>query len=140
MTDYIFLYGTLLPEYAPAEIADTVRQLSRVTRAFVRGRLYDLGEYPGAILDPASETLIKGEIFELPDDKEALARLDSYEGFDPDEPASSLFARDKTSVTLREGGELQCWIYIYNRDPGSASLVETGNYAKWKETQGTFAP
>ncbi|MCI0487721.1 MAG: gamma-glutamylcyclotransferase [Blastocatellia bacterium] len=140
MTDYLFLYGTLLPGNAPDEIADTVRRLSPITQAFVRGRLYDLGEYPGAILDPSADTSIAGEVFELPDDQETLASLDSYEGFDPDEPRGSLFARVKSPVTLYGGGELQCWIYVYNRDPEDASLVADGNYAKWRGVEGDRAP
>ena len=37
------------------------------------GRLYDLGLYPAAMLDPAAETRIRGEVFQLPDAPEILA-------------------------------------------------------------------
>ena len=50
MKDYLFAYGTLAEEHAPQEIAGTVTQLRYVGQGFVFGRLYDLGEYPGAVL------------------------------------------------------------------------------------------
>ena len=140
MIERIFLYGTLLPDHAPAEIADIAQRLRPVGRAFVRGRLYDLGEYPGAILDPSSDTMIVGKVFELPDDRGMPAKLDWYEGFDPSEPDGSLFVRMKSSVTLDEGGELQCWIYVYNREPGEAPLMADGKYSQWKESEGVNTP
>ena len=77
MSEYLFLYGTLLPGQAPDEVVGVVRHLHRVGAGFVRGHLYDLGDYPGAILDKSSETLISGEVFELPTNRVVLASLDS---------------------------------------------------------------
>lgn len=128
MRDYLFIYGTLLPEYAPNEIADTVRRLSYVGPAYVHGRLYDLGEYPGVILDASSQTKISGHLFRLPQDQSVLKSLDSYEEFEPGNLEESLFVRKQTTVTLDEGRAIQCWIYVYNRDPGAAPLVLSGDY------------
>jgi gamma-glutamylcyclotransferase (GGCT)/AIG2-like uncharacterized protein YtfP len=75
---YLFSYGTLLPQHAPREIASTVRRLRRVGQGLVRGRLYDLGDYPGAVLT-RNGPLIRGLVFELPEDPEVLERLDQYE-------------------------------------------------------------
>lgn len=130
MSEYLFVYGTLRPNLAPAEIADTVDQLRPVGSASVRGRLYDLGEYPGAILDASSETTISGEIFELPDDQTVLAALDEYEGFTPNDPEASLFVRVKCTVTLSDGRKLESWIYVYNQSPEQMPLVTSGDYAK----------
>ena len=68
MTHHLFVYGTLSPRHAPLEIAATVRRLRPVGQASVRGRLYDLGEYPGAVLSEKSRSVIRGEVFELPGD------------------------------------------------------------------------
>lgn len=115
--NYLFVYGTLLPGKAPREIAPVVRKLRPVGDGFVRGRLYDLGEYPGAI--PArTGQLIAGKIFEIPEEADLLKRLDEYEEFNAEEPEGSLFLRKKWPVTRATGKRrLLCWIYVYNRSP-----------------------
>lgn len=129
MKDLLFLYGTLLPGETPAEAEDLVNDLRRVGSASVRGRLYDLGDYPGAIFDPASATWIHGEIFEVPDD-DTLQAIDRYEEFDESNPETSTFVRAKLPVRLRDGRDVESWVYVYNRDPGDAPLVAGGIYSK----------
>src|ERR687884_634015 len=132
MSKYLFLYGTLLSSHAPSEIAETVMKLRRVGRGYVHGHLYDLGEYPGAILDKSLNARISGEVYEIPDGEDVLASLDLYEEFNPARPKDSLFVRRQASVTLSNGRVLDCWVYIYNKDPGAAPLVVGGDYSKYK--------
>jgi gamma-glutamylcyclotransferase (GGCT)/AIG2-like uncharacterized protein YtfP len=122
VTECLFVYGTLLPGRAPAEIADVVNALVPVGPATVRGRLYDLGEYPGVILNgPADDEAdtIPGQVFALPPDPPALARalqrLDAYEAYYPDDPAHSLFVRRRTAIHRLDGLTQSCWIYVYNQ-------------------------
>ncbi len=129
---YLFVYGTLLPDHAPAEIMAVVRTFRPKGRGLARGRLYDLGEYPGAILDAASETEVSGEVFELPKDPQVLRSLDEYEGYDPANPEASLFVRRRCPVEVIGGGKIDCWVYAYNRDPGQAPLVSGGDYARFR--------
>jgi gamma-glutamylcyclotransferase (GGCT)/AIG2-like uncharacterized protein YtfP len=118
MEERIFLYGTLRPGHAPREIADAVSRLRRIAAGTVRGRLYDLGAYPGLVLDEQAAE-VRGEVFGVPDE-ETLRQMDGYEGYLPSDVAGSLFVRVKTAVAL-EGGETEpCWVYVYNRAvPGS---------------------
>jgi gamma-glutamylcyclotransferase (GGCT)/AIG2-like uncharacterized protein YtfP len=133
MNQYLFAYGTLMPAHAPAELGEIVRQFRRIGRGSVRGRLYDLGDYPGAVLVEGPDS-IYGEVYRLPADQEILRKLDEYEGFDPSDPGGSLFARTKCPVRLENSEELSCWVYIYNRDPGSAKLVPGGDYLHLRAT------
>ena len=113
----LFIYGTLHPDRAPAEIAFAVRRLTPVGPATIRGTLLDLGEYPGVLLDDTQDpaaSAIPGELFTVPD-AETLAALDAYEDFRPGDPGASLFLRVETAATLRDGSSLNCWVYIYNR-------------------------
>jgi len=129
---YLFTYGTLQPGKAPAEIAPAVRRLRRVGRGFVHGRLYDLGEYPGAVLAKTGPT-IAGVIFELPEDPDVLHRIDEYEGYDPAHPEASLFVRKEWPVTFQGNNKKgKCWIYVYNRHPGSAPNIASGDYSKMR--------
>ncbi|MEP7342506.1 MAG: acetylornithine/succinylornithine family transaminase [Acidobacteriota bacterium] len=126
MSEYLFVYGTLQPAAAPPEVKDIVGRWRRVGSATALGQLYDLGEYPGAVLDANTSTRIVGEVYELPKDPAVLATLDEYEGYDADAPAESLFQRVKTEVKLAEGGKKQVWIYVYNRDVTEQKPRKTG--------------
>jgi gamma-glutamylcyclotransferase (GGCT)/AIG2-like uncharacterized protein YtfP len=130
ITEYLFLYGTLLADGAPDEVIGALKSLRRIGPAHVRGRLYDLGEYPGAILAPSSKTLIRGEIFELPATPAILKTLDDYEEFDAANKEASLFIRTKAKAKLQDGSQVDCWIYVYNDDPGTAPLLADGTYSK----------
>ena len=112
MTHHLFVYGTLSPQHAPPEILDAVRRLRPVGQAPVRGRLYDLGEYPGAILSEKSRSVIRGEVFELPGDQSTLTSLDSYEGIEPNKRSSSLFLRRTWPVTMDDGKRLRCGVRL----------------------------
>lgn len=132
MSEHLFLYGTLLPTEAPKEIASVVKRLRRLGLAQVRGRLYDFGEFPGAVLDPLSRTMIHGELVVLPPDARILDALDQYEEFDPSDPKRSLFIRKKAKVRMANGSSREGWVYVYNRHPGKAKLVRGGDYLRSK--------
>jgi len=122
----LFIYGTLHPDRAPREIAHVVRKLKHLGpatgKATIRGRLLDLGEYPGLLLEddakpPPDATAcgnVPGDLFEVPD-LATLAALDAYEDFHPEDPAASLFLRVEATATLSDGSPLRCWVYVYNQ-------------------------
>ena len=153
MPDYLFTYGTLLPGAAPAEIAGVAARLKAIGEGQVRGRLYDLGHFPGAVLEAdqystqhGAQHFIHGTVFELPDDigisraveisqaaeilraTEILRALDAYEEFDPADAAASQFLRTRCVVSLPSGTAVECWIYVYNRGVTGAPLVEGGRW------------
>ena len=130
MSAYLFVYGTLQLARVPGEIAQVVSRLRPIGKGYANGVLYDLGEYPGAVLDPDSKSRIAGTVFQLPDDPNVLSTLDAYEEFDPDAPGTSLFIRVSHPVALSTGGTLQCWVYVYNRNPGSSPIFSGGIYNK----------
>ena len=117
MPHHLFVYGTLHPDRAPAEIAAAVSQLKRIGSGTIRGRLYNLGDYPGVVIDPDHNDEIPGTIFALPNDPAILTALDRYEDFRPAAPTNSLFIRSECTVTLPDGNNIACWVYLYNRDP-----------------------
>ncbi len=114
MPDLLFIYGTLHPDRAPAEIAPTARLLKFLGKATIQARLYDLGSYPGVHLSANPSDTVPGELFDLPEDPAVLTHLDDYEDFRPANPASSLFLRQRTRATLEDGTQHPCWVYIYN--------------------------
>ncbi|MGO8759548.1 MAG: gamma-glutamylcyclotransferase [Terracidiphilus sp.] len=135
MTQYLLAYGTLQPGLAPAKIAPLAAKLRPVGEGFIRGTLYDLGRYAGAVPDPASTSRIAGTVMELPEDESFLHQLDGYEGFDPSTPETSEYIRERQTVELSEGGTLECWIYSYNRQPEFARRIadDGGAGARWQK-------
>jgi len=114
MSQYLFAYGTLQPGLAPKSMAHATPKLRAVGPGFLRGVLYNLGHYPGAIADAGATGNISGTVMELPDDDAVLRALDEYEGFDPHSPESSKFVRERREDELANGGTLSCWFYRYN--------------------------
>jgi gamma-glutamylcyclotransferase (GGCT)/AIG2-like uncharacterized protein YtfP len=125
---YLFAYGTLHPDHAPADVEGLVRSFETVGKGTVPGTLYDLGSYPGAVLNPASSLCIAGTVFRLPAGDDVLSRLDAYEGFEPEAPQRSLFLRRLHPVSMTDGRTLNCWIYEYNRATEGAVVIASGMY------------
>lgn len=121
---HVFAYGTLQPGLAPNQIAPIMKKLRAVGEGFLFGKLYDLGLYPGAMIDPASAWVIYGTVYELPDDEDLLAKLDAYEG---DE-----YMRIWQIVTLVMSGWHTCWVYDYQGKPSEDRVIESGRWAKAK--------
>jgi len=130
MREYLFAYGTLQAAHAPQQIVSLLEKLRFVGAASARGVLYDLGDYPGAVLDPSSGHKVFGMVYEVLDIANTLPELDRYEEFDPQAPSESLFVRVLQPVELESGQMLPCWIYSFNRDPGAAPVFSHGRYLK----------
>ncbi len=64
MSDLLFVYGTLHPDRAPAEIAHAARQFELVGEGAIRARRYEFGRYPAVVLDEADLTY--GHLFRVP--------------------------------------------------------------------------
>jgi gamma-glutamylcyclotransferase (GGCT)/AIG2-like uncharacterized protein YtfP len=130
MSEYLFAYGTLQPGFAPDDVAPLVRTLDIIGKGTVQGTLYNLGSYPGAVIDPASPQRISGTVFRLPEDSGIMRKLDTYEGYNPESPHTSLFIRRVHPVHMTNGQVLECWIYEYNGRPDHASIIESGTYTR----------
>ena len=57
-----------------------------------------------------------------------LQALDKLEGYQADEPQSSLYIRTLTPVTLEDGRTVNAWAYFYNAPLGRAERIESGDY------------
>jgi gamma-glutamylcyclotransferase (GGCT)/AIG2-like uncharacterized protein YtfP len=130
MKQFLFVYGTLA-EHPPGEIADVVQQLELIGDGSIFGRLYDLGEYPGAILGSRPDKIF-GKLLRLPerDAETLLRRLDAYEGYDPKDPASSLFVRRRITINRPNRSPVIGWVYEYRGSVKSRPLIKSGHYAR----------
>jgi gamma-glutamylcyclotransferase (GGCT)/AIG2-like uncharacterized protein YtfP len=129
MGEYLFVYGTLRFDLASVETRSLLAGVKRISAATVRGKLYDLGEYPGLILEEGG-ALISGEMLELGAAKTQLRALDAYEEFAENAVSQSLFVRTKCRAVLADGQSVEAWIYVYNQSLNAARLIEGGDYAE----------
>ncbi len=129
MADFIFFYGTLLPQHAPPNMRSVLIDLRPRGEGSVRGRLFDFGAHPGAVLSDSAKTRVFGKVFQLPEDDAVLAKLDEYEGFDPSAPDSDWFVRKRVTVSMDDGSLLPCWIYEYKGDATGLPIIASGRFA-----------
>jgi gamma-glutamylcyclotransferase (GGCT)/AIG2-like uncharacterized protein YtfP len=125
---HLFVYGTLRKGFRSHGWLSRLHARLIATGS-VRGRLYDLGEYPGAVESERDADRVQGEVYWLPSAAQAIRILDKFEGFDPARPAFNLFERRKTTVVITAGGEKRAWIYWLGSSLSLGRRVPSGNYA-----------
>jgi gamma-glutamylcyclotransferase (GGCT)/AIG2-like uncharacterized protein YtfP len=123
---YLFVYGTLRRGLAPPVIADVVNRLRVEGPATIRGRLYDLGDYPGCVLDDEGGA-VHGVLLEIADPG-VLEALDAYECYAAHDAAGSLFCRTVCDAVTADARVVSAWVYVYNRDLSDARLITSGRY------------
>jgi gamma-glutamylcyclotransferase (GGCT)/AIG2-like uncharacterized protein YtfP len=128
MNNKLFVYGTLLDEDNKYGIY--LRDNSTFfSSGKLRGILYDIGEYPGAVLSAGGNDFIYGIILEIDDPSAVLALIDMYEGFGEDQPQPNEFIRVLTEAET-DRGPVDCWIYLYNLSIYGLTPIENGKYIK----------
>lgn len=125
MTNHlIFIYGSLRRGSAGSM---TVRfpRAKFIAETKVRGRLYDLGPYPGLQLDNA-DSFVSGEVYEI--DDETLKLLDEFE-------TSSNYRRAQVEISVG-AGKRSCW--TYEPDPSAHplnKLIPSGDWIEYARTK-----
>lgn len=125
----LFVYGTLRKGFPSHALLQRLHARF-VATAYLRGQLYDLGEYPGAVESTDDRDRIHGEVYWIPHSARAFRVLDKFEGFDPLRARFNLFERKRTRVTLAGGAETEAWIYCLHGSRRPGRRVPSGDYAK----------
>lgn len=130
--NFLFIYGSLLTPSNPFG-AYLMENSTLWSKGCIKGTLYDTGDYPAAIYDPASPNLVHGSIYELgPNRHDIFKVLDEYEGFNEDHLESSEFIRCECEVLA--GNEVKiCWTYVYNRSYVHLPAIPSGDYILYKK-------
>lgn len=122
----IFVYGTLLQGL---ERHHALGASTFVGPAIMSGAaLFDLGEYPGLV---AGEGSVTGELYHV--GASTLAALDAIEGYQAENPQTSLYRRQQKTVRLFATGEsLQAEVYVFNGDMSHATAVGVEDYRRYR--------
>jgi gamma-glutamylcyclotransferase (GGCT)/AIG2-like uncharacterized protein YtfP len=129
----VFVYGTLR-----AGEANDVNRLSPkpslIGAATVRGRLYDLGSYPGLVLDDEAGEVL-GEVYRIAPELEA--ELDRIEEIYP--TARDEYIKREVEVACA-GGRFTCLVYEVNqRYLAGRPRIALGDWQAYRRSkQGQF--
>jgi gamma-glutamylcyclotransferase (GGCT)/AIG2-like uncharacterized protein YtfP len=123
---HLFTYGTLR---SGGRRHNLIRaDLAGIVPARARGLVYDLGGYPGMVVDRRGG-IVRGELCELKAVTATLALLDRIEGFAGFGVEGSLFRRALVRAVSREGLELTAWAYLWARAP-QGDLIVSGDWTR----------
>ena len=124
----VFVYGTLRRGGARA-MSIRFPNSQFIADAKVSGSLYDLGAYPGLVLND-SNSLVVGEVYEV--DDELLKELDDFE-------VSSSYRRKQVEISLDTQRRI-CWTYEPNPDFYSfRTLITSGDWIEYAKTKTDWA-
>ncbi|WP_114940341.1 gamma-glutamylcyclotransferase family protein [Mucilaginibacter endophyticus] len=123
---FLFVYGTLLQP--GNEFADYLNKHCKfINKGKVNGRLYDIGEYPGAVIDNAEALFIHGAIFIMDEPQTILEVIDDYEGIGEAYDHPQEYTRELVKIQTVNGAE-NCWMYIYNLPVSTHRQIIGGDY------------
>lgn len=125
-TALLFVYGTLMKGLRDDWQEEVGAHL--IGRGKISAKLYNLGDYPGAVNARNSRFDVDGELYQLDDPTQATKILDRYEEFLPSDPRNSLFIRKELSVRMEDGALKTAWVYLYNRPVNEANRIPSGNF------------
>jgi gamma-glutamylcyclotransferase (GGCT)/AIG2-like uncharacterized protein YtfP len=139
----IAVYGTLMQSVTPRISNLQLRQDSLAARQHlgaylgpcrIRGKLVDLGEYPGLLPDDSGS--VTGELYELPfgtfeepafeNFRTAIREIDRFEGIEIDHPDRSEYTR--RFVKLDSPHDTAAWVYFLNRPRSRPVPLPSGNW------------
>lgn len=125
---HLFVYGTLRKDGANPMHDFLARESDFVAHATWQGRLYRVDFYPGAVPSDDPAHAVHGEVYRLRRPMFALADLDRYEACGPGFAVPTEYLRELHPVRLRDGREVQAWVYVYNRPVGGLELISSGDF------------
>jgi len=133
-TPNLFVYGTLRRDTQHELFRLLARRARFLGDATVRGKLYDLGDYPGLIYPENGRVL--GEVYAIdrPYWRSVIGRLDEYEGCTSSDPEPHEYRREIVRAQLTSGEALPAWAYVLNRDPRNLREIQSGDYLSWRAT------
>jgi gamma-glutamylcyclotransferase (GGCT)/AIG2-like uncharacterized protein YtfP len=116
----LFVYGTLRAASGHPMHTRLRAKADFIGAGTFRGRLYDLGAFPGAVASRSNSERVRGEIYRLRDRARAFHMLDAYE--------DKAFRRTKAIIRRANGAAFRCWLYLYYLSPKRFPIIASGDF------------
>jgi gamma-glutamylcyclotransferase (GGCT)/AIG2-like uncharacterized protein YtfP len=126
ITPHLFVYGTLLSGQNGYG-AYLQQHCIFLQPGKFKGKLYDMGEYPGAVIQEDSSQYVHGSVYQMDDPEKILAFIDDYEGFGNDQEQPNLFIRILKEIET-PSEPIECWVYLYNLPVEQFTQIKSGRY------------
>lgn len=114
-------YGTLRPGGGALGILGIAPRLQWLGRCFLRGDLYDLGEYPGLM---PGNGIVTCDLVTAPDPA-TMRMIDTWEDWIPGNPPEALYRRQRVRLLFPDRDAL---VYVWNGSLDEATLVPGGDW------------
>ena len=128
----LFVYGSLRSGFRNPVYEYLTKYFHLLGEAVVKGKLYDLGEYPAAA--PCDEEhFISGELYGINNPQEfswAIGQLDDYEGLNVEAGEKALYKREEV-IVYQNSEPHTAWIYWFNGDMTGKPEIESGDLLKY---------
>ncbi len=129
----LFLYGTLRRAFNKPMFRFIENYSSYLGEATVQGRLYHILTYPGVLPSDQKGDRVLGEVYQLHQPGKVFEKLDPYEYCGPNDPEPHEYRRALTTAKLKNGAEIETWIYWYNHKIILPNRIESGDYLEFLE-------
>jgi gamma-glutamylcyclotransferase (GGCT)/AIG2-like uncharacterized protein YtfP len=132
----LFVYGSLRSGFRSPAYEYISRYFDLVGPGKVKGKLFDLGEYPAA--KPTDENkFVVGELYRIRNENEfgwAIGQLDDYEGVNVGFDEIQLYHRAIAEVYL-DDKTTNAWIYWYHGEVKDKPVIESGDVLQYLQNK-----
>ena len=135
-TYQLFVYGSLRSGFRSPAYEYISKYFTFVGDARIKGKLYDLGEYPAAI-PVAEDSFIIGELYTIKNEHEfswAMAQLDDYEGLNVEAGEEKLYHRKIEEVYINNQ-VVSAWVYWYSGDVTGKPVIVSGDILEFLKSK-----
>jgi gamma-glutamylcyclotransferase (GGCT)/AIG2-like uncharacterized protein YtfP len=125
---HLFVYGSLRSGFRSPAYDYISSYFDLVGEAKVKGKLFDMGEYPAGI--PTDENVfILGELYLIKNEPEfswAIGQLDDYDGVTAEPGESQIYRREREDILIGDK-TVPGWIFWYNGDVSGKPQIMSGD-------------
>lgn len=126
MSDYLFVYGTLRRHLIHDD--NLHQHVEFMAEASMRGRLYQLDGYPGAVDSTDFADTVLGELYRIRRATALFAILDDYEECSAKFARPHEYRRQQRQISLADGRQFKAWVYLYNWDVRNLPQIVSGDF------------
>jgi gamma-glutamylcyclotransferase (GGCT)/AIG2-like uncharacterized protein YtfP len=119
MSDFLFVYGTLMRASGHVAYRLLEPHTEYVGEGYFVGRLYRAGDYPVAVASSNPNDRVFGELYRIINTQTLFTALDEYEG--------DGFVRRKEPIFDNEAVS-EAWMYVFRGDVTPLARIASGRF------------